>query len=83
MPKFLDYHEKAPQMPPEMVQQMVTAIKAGQSDPFGVRALNAFQGGGHAWCLTEAPSADAVCQSHEAVGITLDKGDVTEVQSYV
>ena len=83
MPKFLDYHEKAPQMPPEAIQGMVAAIKAGNVDQFGVKPLNAFGGGGHAWCLTEAPNADAVCKSHQAVGIELDQGEVTEVQSYV
>lgn len=33
--------------------------------------------------MTEAPSADAVIQSHEAHGISLDKRDVHEVQSLV
>ena len=78
MPKFLDYHAKAPELPPEMVHAAIADITAGKVDEFGVKPLNAFfsPGTGEAYCLTEAPSADAVCQSHEAKGMTLGLGDV-------
>ncbi len=62
---------------------MAAAIKEGKPDEFGVTPVNAFVGGGQGWCVTEAPNADAVCQSHIAKGIPQDKGNVTEVQSMV
>ena len=84
MPKFLDYHAKAPDMPPEVMQAVAADMKAGKVDEFGVKPINAFMStAGEAYCLTEAPNADAVCKSHEAHGIALDKGDVREVQSLV
>lgn len=84
MPKFIDYHARMPQLPPQVVQQMVGAIKSGKADEFGVKPLNAIIGsGGDGWCLAEAPNADAVCRSHEAKGIALSKGEVKEVQTLV
>ena len=82
MPKFLDYHAQMPQLPPEMAQAMAQQIKAGQADQFGVKPLNVFigpRGEGH--CLTEAPSADAVVQSHTAVGVPISAHDVAEVMT--
>ena len=70
-----------PPMPPELVQGMQEAISAGQADEFGVTPLNAIMGDGQAWCLTDAPSADAVCQSHQAKGVPQDGGNVYEVQT--
>ena len=84
MPKFIDYHAQMPQMPPEAVQQFTETIKAGKPDQFGVVPLNIFMGtGGQAYCLTEAPSADAVCQAHAAIRVNIAKEDVQEVQSLV
>ena len=84
MPKYLDYHAKAPDFPPEAVEQIAQAMKAGGIDQFGVKPLNAFvTDRGEAYCLTEAPNADAVCQSHVANGIDLTEGDVREVNSFV
>ena len=84
MPKFMDYHAQMPQMPPEAVQQFAETIKAGKADQFGVVPLNVFIGtGGQAYCLTEAPNADAVCQAHAAVGMDIAKENVQEVQSLV
>lgn len=85
MPKYIDYHPKLPPLPPEAVQQMVQKVKAGKADQYGVKALNAYLNPkeGKAWCLTEAPNADAVCKSHEALGFKLEKNEVSEVQSLV
>ncbi len=82
MPKYLDHHAKMPALPPEAVQQVVAAIKAGKPDQYGVTPLNDFiSTDGQGWCLVEAPNADAVCKTHEAMGIQLDKGDVHEVMA--
>ncbi len=84
MPKYLDYHEKAPMLPPEVVGQMVAAIKAGKPNELGVTPINLFMGaGGQAYCLSEAPNAEAVCQMHAAVGVPINAKDVVEVQSLV
>lgn len=84
MPKYLDYHAKAPKFPPEVIQQVAKSMKAGEVDKFGVKGLNAFiTDKGEAYCLSEAPSADAVCQSHALKGLDLTKGDVREVSSFV
>ncbi len=78
MPKFIDHHPM-PAMPPAMAKQIADQIKAGKADRFGVKGLNVFAGTGEAWCLSDGPNADAVCKSHEAMGIKLDKGHVSEV----
>ena len=84
MPKYIDYHAKMPQLPPQVVQEIVGAIKAGKADQFGVKPINAFIGtSGEGYCLAEAPNADAVCKSHAAKGIALSKGDVREVMTLV
>ena len=84
MPKFLDYHAQMPPMPPEAVQHITEAARAGQPDEFGVKPINVFTGtAGQSHCLTEASNADAICQSHAAKGITLGQGDVYEVNSLV
>jgi len=82
MPKYLDHHA-AVNLPPAVAQQVVAAIKAKTKDKHGVVHLNAFMGKSDAWCLSEAPNADAVCKAHEEVGLKLDKGNVVEVQSMV
>ena len=79
MPKFLDHHPM-PQMAPAMVEQIKSGLKAGKADKFGVKGLNVFAAKDQGWCLTDAPNADAVCKSHEAMGIKVDKGNVSEVQ---
>ena len=80
MPQFIDYHSM-PTLPPEMMQDLVAQIQAGATDPYGVKVVNRFIGadGQAAWCLSEAPDADAVCLSHEAIGIPLYENYVTEV----
>ena len=83
MPKFIDYHAKMPEMPPEAMQQMAERIKAGQTDEFGVKAINVLMGsGGQAYCMTHAPDAEAVRKSHAAAGGP-PPDEVVEVQSLV
>jgi hypothetical protein len=84
MPKIIDYHATMPQLPPEAAEGIAARLKAGQADQFGVKGLNVFIGkGGQGYCLTEAPSAEAVVKSHEALGFPLSHGDVVEVVSVV
>lgn len=83
MPKFIDHHATMPQLSPEMAKQMAGAIKAGKADQHGVTGINVFVGNGQGWCLSEAPSADAVLKSHQAVGVPLERHAITEVKALV
>ena len=83
MPKFLDHH-KAVDLPPAMVQQLVSQIKSGKADANGIRPINDFIGkNGEGWCFVEAPNADVVHKLHESMGIKLAKGDIVEVTTLV
>jgi len=83
MPKFIDHHEMR-DVAPEMAEGIAERIKAGEADEHGVKGLNVFLGkDGTAYCLSEAPNADAVVKAHEAVGFPLDRSDVVEVESVV
>ena len=83
MPKFIDHHETSG-VTPEMSEGIAQRIKAGEPDENGVTGLNVFLGkDGTAYCLSEAPDADAVIKAHEAFGFSLGRSDVVEVQSVV
>lgn len=82
MPTFVDHHPTAP-MSPEMAQAAVEKLKSGQADEFGVKGINAFVGEKETWCVTETDSAESVHKSHEAMGISLGDGAVTQVQALV
>ena len=82
MPKFMDYHSKAPELPPEAMQMMKQRIDSGEVDEFGSKVINVFLGaGGQAYCLSEAPDAEAVRQSHATGGVPLSQDDIVEVSS--
>jgi hypothetical protein len=69
---------------PEMAAGIAERINAGQADEHGVKGLNVFLGkDGTAFCLSEAPDADAVIKAHESFGFSLDRKDVVEVESVV
>lgn len=83
MPKFIDHHEMR-DLAPELAEGIAERIKAGQADEHGVKGLNVFFGkDGTAFCLSEAPDADAVIKTHESFGFALDRKDVVEVESVV
>ncbi|MDO8490777.1 MAG: hypothetical protein Q7T04_02030 [Dehalococcoidia bacterium] len=93
MPKFIDHHGKNDRCKltvetisreQQLLQQLRADIAARRADRFGVRPLNCYQSPtGESWCVTEAPSADAVIQSHEANGLKLARHDVVEVMPFV
>jgi Protein of unknown function (DUF4242) len=83
MPKFIDHHEMS-DVAPEMAAGIAERIKAGEPDEHGVTGLNVFLGkDGTAYCLSEAPDANAVVKAHQAYGLPLDSSDVVEVESVV
>jgi hypothetical protein len=65
-------------MSPEMAQAVVEKLKSGQADQFGVTGINAFVGEKETWCITESDSAESVHKSHQAMGISLGEGAVTQ-----
>jgi uncharacterized protein DUF4242 len=83
MPKFMDHHPM-PDLPPEALSMIEGRLREGKADEFGVTGLNVYLGKqGQAYCVTEAPDAEAVVRSHEANGVPLDRHDVVEVESVV
>jgi uncharacterized protein DUF4242 len=83
MPQFIDHHEMS-DVSPELAEGIAQKIKEGQADEHGVTGLNVFLGkDGTAYCLSDAPDADAVIKAHEAFGFSLSRSDVVEVESVV
>jgi hypothetical protein len=82
--KFLDHHTMPP-MTPEQRNAMVSQVKSmiGKPDSAGVIFLNVFMAPGEAWGYSEAPNAEAVVKSHEAMGIKIKTSDVVEVESII
>jgi hypothetical protein len=79
MPRFMDHHPM-PAFPAEVTQQMKAMIASGAADPNGVKSINVYAGAdGTGFCHTEAANAEAVIKSHAAVGVTLDRSQITEV----
>lgn len=84
MAKFIDYHAKMPQVPTEAIEQMRSDMREQRSNEFGVTPVNLLMGaGGEAWCLCEAPNADAVIKAHEVMGVSFTPTEVIEVTSLV
>jgi len=83
VPKFIDHHEMS-DVAPGLAAAIGERIKAGEADEHGVTGLNVFLGkDGTAFCLSDAPDAEAVVKAHQAFGFSLDSADVVEVQSLV
>jgi hypothetical protein len=78
MSLYIDVHAKMPPIPDEAIEQANQGV--GSPGPEGVRTLEVvFTKDDRAYCMTEAPSAEAVCRAHEAKGMLLDQGDVHEI----
>ena len=83
MPKFIDHHEMR-DVAPELAEGIAARIQAGEADEHGVKGINVFLGNdGTAFCLSEAPDADAVVKAHKVYGFSLSPADVVEVESVV
>jgi hypothetical protein len=78
MPTFLDHHAM-PEPSPEMKEAMAERIRTGRADENGARAVNVYMADGEAYCLSEAPNAEAVVKAHEAAGVAIRREDVVEV----
>ena len=84
MPKYIDYHAKLPPLPPDAMKKFAEDMKAGKPNQFGVKPINLLVGkNGDGYCLCEAPNADAVVKSHDAIGAKINKNDIREVTALV
>jgi len=85
MPTFLDQHPVAhASLTNEAMELMRARIKSRVADDFGVVWLNTFVAvNGQGFCLCEAPSPQAVVESHEILGYLIDVEDVLEVTPLV
>jgi hypothetical protein len=82
MPTFIDHHAM-PEPSPEMREGMASRLRTGAADEHGVTGLNVYLAEGEAYCLTDAPDADAVVRSHEAFGVAIRREDVKEVSPVI
>ena len=80
MPRYLARHPTNPNMPAELVAEIMERLRSGRPDEFGEKGVNVFIGAEETYCHTEAPSPEAVRMSHAALGITLRPEEVIEVQ---
>ncbi|MDA0256415.1 MAG: DUF4242 domain-containing protein [Chloroflexi bacterium] len=80
MPQFIDHHGTPADLPPEVVGQIRERLISGEVDEFGEKGLRVFIGAGETYCHTEAPDAEAVRRSHEAMGVPLGLEAIVEVQ---
>ena len=78
MPTFLDHHAM-PELPGEMREAMAERIRSGQADENGARAVNVYMADGEAYCLSDAPNAEAVLEAYAAAGIAIGRQDIVEV----
>lgn len=86
MAKFLDHHKMAPMSPEQkkaLVDQIKSMIDSKKPDSAGVIFLNVFMAQGEAWGYSEAPNAEAIVKSHEALGIKIKATDVVQVTPVV
>jgi len=59
---------------------MKAFVREGKPDGFGTRILEGyFTATGGGYCVCEAPDADSVVKSHEAMGVPVDKSMVEEI----
>jgi hypothetical protein len=83
MPKFIDHHPMS-ELAPEAREGIAEKLRAGEPDEFGVKGINVFVGkNGESFCLSEAPSAQAVKRAHEALGFDIGEADIVEVETVV
>jgi hypothetical protein len=81
MPSFLDHHTM-PDLPQSAVDGLKGRIERGETDEFGWTIKSIYVGRkGTAYCVSEAPNAEAVVKAHAAMGVPITPSDVEEVSS--
>ena len=81
MPLYMDHHQTP--MSPEMQGFVRAKIQENKRDELGSLAVNVLFTDNETWCLTDTSSPEAVHKSHEAIGVTLDAGDIKEINTVI
>ena len=81
MALYLDHHQGG--LNSEMAEMVRAKVNGGEVDQFGAKAVNVIWSDSETWCLSDAPSPDAVHKAHEAIGVTLGAGDIQQIQTAV
>ncbi|MBI4216504.1 MAG: DUF4242 domain-containing protein [Chloroflexi bacterium] len=76
---FIDGHSEC-FLPQAMLDEVAAGIRSRAKDSFGVRGVNLYYNNEakKCFCLSEAPSADAVRLSHAAKGLGTE--EITEIK---
>ena len=80
MGRYIERLINMPALPLEVVNELREDVRTGRKDQFGVRNVNFFfTKDGHAFCVVESPTVDALMVSHKAKGIPVERKDVHEI----
>ena len=80
MGRYIERLMTMPALSAEVMNDLKEDVKTGRKDQFGVRNINFFfTKDGHAFCVVESPTVDALLVSHKAKGIPVDRKDVHEI----
>ena len=83
MPTFMDHHAQFPKPSGGALEALRAQVTAPR-DEHGVQGVNVvFVDDGSSYCLTEAPSADAVLDAHRRTGVPLALEDIRQVSMLV
>jgi hypothetical protein len=82
MPEFMDVHRGMAGITPELLMEAHQAdLDIQESEGVNFKHAWADPESGHVWCLSEAPSAEAVKKIHEATGHPADEVYPVPVQA--
>ncbi|WP_432826368.1 hypothetical protein [Dactylosporangium sp. CA-092794] len=88
MATFIDFHEEPVVWQDAyhsdamgvLMKQVITEVREGKVDEFGVRYFNILMAmDGHGCCVSDAPDAQAVVDSHKARGMPIGPAEVHRV----
>ena len=80
MGRYIERLINIPALVPDIAKEIREDVKTGRKDKFGVRNVNFFfTKDGHAFCVVESPTVDALIASHKAKGITVERKDIHEI----
>ena len=78
MPTFMDVHDHL-LLPPEAIEEIGQATRAGVADAFGVRQIELFHNPeGKVFCVLDGPDEDAIRKHHAALDVPC--GEVHRVE---
>ena len=80
MGRYIERVLNIPKLSPEVMESLKEDVRTQRKDKFGVRNVNFFfTKDGHAFCVVDSPTVDALLVSHKAKGIPVERKDVHEI----